>query len=564
MFLREKHIRGRTYLYLVESVRENGKPKQRIVANLGRKEAVLEGGDLDRLVRSISRYAPRSIVLSLLEDGGAALSAARRIGPPLLFERLWREAGCEAVLREQLKDRQFQFSVERAVFLSVLHRIMVSGSDRQANKWRSDYRIDGVEEIMLHHLYRAMAWLGEVLPENDQGDRTPFSPRCIKDRIEEALFARRRDLFTEITVAFMDTTTLYFEGEGGETLGKRGFSKDHRPDLHQMVLGVVMDQDGRPVCCEMWPGNTADVTTLLPVIDRLRHRFGVRRVCVVADRGMICEETVAALEERGLEYLLGVRERSSNEARAVVLNDTGAFTPLVVTRTKGQETDLEAKEVKIGKRRYIVCRNPAEQARDAAQREQIVSSLKQKLKSGDKALVGNKGYRRYIKTPKDDHFEIDETKVAEDAQFDGLWVLRTNTRLTPLQSILCYRDLIRVERLFRNTKSLLETRPIFHQTDEAIRGHVFCSFLALILLKDLDDKLTSRGVKFEWADILADLDRVQEFEIEQDGKRFLLRTPTTGCAGKVFQAVGVALPPNMRQLAKTVVAAPERQNASHP
>ena len=128
--------------------------------------------------------------------------------------------------------------------------------------------------------------------------------------IEERLFAHRRDLLTRLDLVFMDTTSLYFEGAGGQTLGEHGYSKDHRPDLRQMILAVLLDGDGRPVCSEMWPGNTADVTTLIPVIDRLRRRFAIARVCAVADRGMISAETVAELEARRLLYILGVRERS--------------------------------------------------------------------------------------------------------------------------------------------------------------------------------------------------------------------------------------------------------------
>ena len=135
-------------------------------------------------------------------------------------------------------------------------------------------------------------------------------PRTVKDVIEEELFARRRDLFSELSVVFLDTTSLAFTGAGGETLGERGYSKDHRPDLLQMIVAVVIDADGRPICSEMWPGNTADVSVLIPVVDRLRTRFGIDRVCVVADRGMISAATIAELEERGLEYVLGVRERT--------------------------------------------------------------------------------------------------------------------------------------------------------------------------------------------------------------------------------------------------------------
>jgi len=486
------------------------------------------------------------MVLAAVEGEAPPHAVCRRIGPALLFERLWQEIGCRAVLDELAAQRQFGFAAERAVFLTVLHRLFVSGSDRAAEKWRADYRIDGTEELQLHHLYRAMAWLGEPLA--DQAEAGGLAPRCRKDLVEEALFARRRDLFAELSVVFMDTTSLSFEGQGGAALGRHGHSKDHRPDLNQMIVGLVMDQDGRPLCCELWPGNTADVTTLLPVVDRLRARFGVGHLCVVADRGMISAQTIAALEKRKLEYILGVRERSSTEVRRTVIDDATPFVPLVVPRAAGVLTELEAKQVNIGERRYIVCRNLAEARRDAEQRAAILDRLRARLAQGDKALVGNSGFRRYLKTVSARHFAIDQERVAEDARFDGLYVLRTNTKLTPLQVMLRYRDLLRVEQLFRQAKAVLATRPIYHSSDMAIRGHVFCSFLALLLAKELEDRLRRYGVATEWGDILRDLDRLQEIRLEQDGKRFLLRTPTTGVAGKLFQAVGVALPPNLQEL----------------
>jgi hypothetical protein len=546
MFARDKRIGPYTYVYLVENVRENGRTKQRIIANLGRKEVVVARGDLDRLARSVARLAQRSMVLSVVEGEAPPNAMCRRIGPALLFERLWQEVGCRAVLEDLAGQRQFAFAAERGVFLTVLHRLFVSGSDRAAEKWRADYRIEGTEGLQLHHLYRAMAWLGE--PLTDQTGASGLAPRCRKDLVEEELFARRRDLFAELSVVFMDTTSLSFEGQGGQELGRRGYSKDHRPDLNQMIVGLVMDQDGRPLCSELWPGNTADVTTLLPVVDRLRARFAVGRICIVADRGMISAQTIAALEQRKLEYVLGVRERSSAEVRSTVIEDRTPFVPLVVPRASGLLTELEAKQVKIGERRYIVCRNLAEARRDAEQRSAILEGLRAKLAGGDKALVGNSGFRRYLKTVSGEHFAIDEVRVAEDARFDGLYVLRTNSKITPLQVMLRYRDLLRVEQLLRQAKAVLATRPIYHSSDMAIRGHVFCSFLALLLAKELEDRLRRHGVAAEWGDILRDLDRLQEIELEQDSKRFLLRTPTTGVAGKLFQTVGVALPPNVQEL----------------
>jgi hypothetical protein len=546
MFLREKTINGYTYLYLVESVREGARTRQQIIKNLGRTEVVLASGELDRLAASVARFAERAVVLAQVASGNPDGLVCRRIGPPLLFGRLWRDTGIQAVLDELLADRAFEFPVERAVFTATLHRLMVSGSDRACERWLADYAIPKSDGLALHHFYRAMAWLGEELSEAEQAGATPFAPRCVKDLIEEHLVAYRRDLFSELSVVFMDTTTLSFVGAGGAVLGRRGHSKDHRPELMQMVLGVVIDADGRPVCTEMWPGNTADVSALLPIVERLKTRFAIGRVCVVADRGMISQPTIAALEERGLEYVLGVRERTDSLVRQVVLEDTRPFTPLCVPRLAG-ETQLGVKEVVVERRRYIVCRNEAEANKDAANRKAVLDGLERQLKKGDKALIGNSAYRRFLKTTAKKAFAIDPGKVADEARFDGIFVLRTNARITPLQAVLRYRDLLQVEDLFRTAKALLRTRPIYHSSDAAIRGHVFCSFLALVLRKELDDRCHAAGLSPEWGDVLRDLDRLQEVELTKDGKRLILRTPTTGTAGRLFQAARIALPANIRE-----------------
>jgi transposase len=548
VFVREKHINGYTYLYLVESVREDGRAKQRIIKNLGRKELVVASGELERLAASVARYAERAIVLSQLAAGNPDGLTCKRIGAPLLFGRLWEETGCHTVLEELLASRGFEFPVERAVFASVVHRIMVSGSDRACEKWIADYDIPGVDGLALHHLYRAMAWLGEELDADQQAGATGIAPRTIKDLIEERLFVQRRDLFSELSVVFLDTTSLSFTGAGGETLGERGYSKEHRPDLMQMIVAVVIDAEGRPICSEMWPGNTADVTVLVPVIDRLRSRFGIGRVCVVADRGMISAATIAALEERGLEYVLGVRERTDALVRSVVLEDARPFTPLCIQRANGKDTQLWVKEVNVEKRRYIVCRNEEEAEKDAADRQAIVAALDQQLKRGDKALIGNSAYRRYLRATSDGRaFEIDPGKLADEARFDGIFILRTNARISPLQAVLRYRDLLQVEDLFRTAKALMRTRPIYHSSDAAIRGHVFCSFLALVLRKELDQRCRRAGFRPEWSDVLRDLDRLQEVEISSDGRQIVLRTPATGVIGPLFKAARIALPANIRE-----------------
>jgi hypothetical protein len=229
-------------------------------------------GQLDALRRSGLRLCKRLTVLDAHAAGKTEPVAVRRIGPDLVFARLWEQSGIQRCLLQEVQDRRFDFSVERAVYLTVLHRLFASDSDRAAERWRETYRIPETERLDLHHLYRARAFLGGPL---DPKTSVLGRPRCIKDRMEEALFERRRDWFSEVDLVFFDTTSIYFEGQGGESLGQYGHSKDSRPDLRQMMVGLVLDVGGWPLCCEMGPGNTTDVKTLVPVVKRLKQRFRV-------------------------------------------------------------------------------------------------------------------------------------------------------------------------------------------------------------------------------------------------------------------------------------------------
>jgi transposase len=358
-----------------------------------------------------------------------------------------------------------------------------------------------------------------------------------KNSIEEALFGHRRDLFTEVTLAFFDTTSIYFEGQGGESLGQYGHSRDHRPDLKQMVVGAVLTGEGRPISCELWPGNHVDSEALLPVVDRLDERFGVKRVCWVADRGMISKGTIEKLEGRRKEYILGARMRRQREVSEAVLGRAGRYHEVA--------ENLRVKEVWVNERRYIVCHNPQEAARDEADRKAIVESLEDELKKGAKQLVGNRGYRRFLRVEKD-AMTIDWKKMDEDARYDGKFVLLTNTTLSAEEVAVQYKRLLQVEQFFRAAKSLVNTRPVFHQWDATIEGHVFCSFLALVLVDEMKRRLAARGWQVEWNELCQDLEALTEVEVRHGEERYLLRTPLQGVAGKVLQAVGVATPPSVR------------------
>jgi hypothetical protein len=277
---------------------------------------------------------------------------------------------------------------------------------------------------------------------------------------------------------------------------------------------------------------------------------------VVADRGLISAPPIAALEARGLEYIPGGRERTAKAVRTLVLDDATPSVPLVIPRQGRPDTALEAKAVILGKRRYIVCRNLAQAEKDAAAREAIVANLRQALRRGDKALVGNAGYRRFLKAPAQG-FAIDQARVPKTRSSTA------SSCCAPTPASIRSRRCCATARCKASSScSVAPSRcsPPGRSSPNAmppaaatIRGHGFCSFLALLLQKALADRCAARGFPPEWADVRRDLDRLQELEVAQDGKRLILRTPTTGGAGKLFQTLAVALPPAIRAAAPTAL-----------
>ena len=549
MYFRVKRTGTYAYLQIVESFREQGQVRQRVLSTVGRLDTLQASGQLDTLMRSGLRFCEKLAIIDAHAAGPTEPVQVQRVGPDLVFSRLWEALELGTILKRALQSRRYEFDVERAVYLTVVHRLFASGSDRAAERWREAYRLPGTDTLELHHLYRAMAFLGEPL-KDQPGARVLDTPRCTKDWIEEELFEQRRDLFSEIDLVFFDTASIYFEGEGGQEIGRHGKSKDHRPELKQMVVGLALDLHGWPLCCEWWPGNTADVTTLLPVVNRLRQRFRVRRVCLVADRGMISASTIRALESEELDcdYILGARMRSVKEVSERVLADRGRYQEITPERKTAKDpSPLKVKEVLLDDRRYVVCLNEEQRRKDAADRKAIVEHLREQLQQGDKELVGNKGYRKYLLAGSGERFAMDEAKIKEEARYDGKWVLQTNLADEPKIIAWAYKELWMVEDLFRTMKSILETRPIYHKRDATIRGHVFCSFLALLLRRALEQRLEEKGETWEWAEIVRGLDNLQEVEARFQGKRFVLRSQVLGQAHKALMAAGVALPPTLRE-----------------
>src|SRR5690606_14192406 len=427
MFVRTKTFRNkdgstRTYLQLVESVREGGRPRQRVVANLGRVEE-LEGGKLDAMIESLARFSQSTWRRLEQEAERLVVRWSKSWGPALVFERLWRQAELDRAFVALLEDRKLAFDVAEAVFVMVLNRLTDPASKRGlVRQWLGSIYRPEAERLQLHHFYRALDELA-----------------AHKEAIEDRLFARARDLFwAQVDVVLWDTTSSYFEGDGSEGLAAYGYSRDKRPDRPQLVVGVLMTRDGYPIGHEVFPGDTADKATVETVLAALRKRFALRRVIFVADRGMVSRQILRAIEEAGMEYIVGMPLRRHREAEAV-LSQPGRYRVI--------DEQLRIKQVIRQGQRYILCHNPLQAEHDRQAREAVLAHLKQRIERGQaKDLLRNRLVARYLKALPQGALVVDADAVKRAARYDGKYLLRTKTDLDPEAVVRAYKDLWRVER----------------------------------------------------------------------------------------------------------------------
>lgn len=524
MFVRVKRsgtgTHAREYLQIVESRREDGRVRQHVIATLGRRDQLVADGTLDSLLQSLARFSERLRVVERVRAEGVQAVAARAWGPALIFGRLWETQGLPELLRARVGPRRFEFDVERVCFALALQRLCAPGSDLQGAAWVRTVECPGFAALELQHFYRTVSWLAQVRHE-----------------LETDLFWRDRDLFSQsLDLVFIDTTSTYIYRPEETPLRRRGYSRDRRPDLPQVVLCVAVDRHGWPVAWDILPGSTADIPAFVAMLTRLRERFRLGRVIVVADRGMVSVQTLELLDGHAaapFDFIVGCKLRKQKEISEEVLARAGRY------RTVAD--NLEVKEVVVAGRRYIVCRNPVEAKKDAAARARIVAKLEAALAHGPKTVLGNRGFARFVRVQKG-AVTLDRAAIERDARLDGKFVLRTNTALDPADVARAYKSLWRVERTFRETKSTLEVRPVFHHRDDTTVGHIVGCFLALRLEVDLQRRLDDRGVEVAWPDLMRDLTEVKAVEIALDGHRYRLRTELQGSAFEAFVAAGVRPP----------------------
>ncbi|CAB4953675.1 unannotated protein [freshwater metagenome] len=553
MYLRRtqrKRADGTTvgYLQLAHNERSGSTVRAKVLVNLGREDQ-LDIEALKRLAGSIGRYTGQNGALDGVGEGFTVCDS-RAIGGVWLLDGLWKQLGVAKALQGVVGARRFTTDVERVLFSLVANRCLDPSSKLAAAEWASsDVHIPGLHAMDDDHAYRAM----DLLVEADA-----------QAKVQEAVFFATADLLNlEVDLLFFDTTSTYFErdtpddpAQDGEAAFRAfGHSKDSRPDLPQVVIGLAVTREGIPVRVWVWPGNTNDMSVIHEVKDDLRDwRLG--RVVSVVDRGFSSEQNLQYLTRAGGHWIAGERMRNGSTRAQEALSRPGRYASV--------RDNLRIKEVLVGQgdaaRRYVVCHNPVEADRDKLLRDQTIQRLEVELERikaararaknsketeahhrAECALRDHKTLGRYLRQTTTGRLLVDRKKIKSEERLDGKYLLSTSDPDLSAEDVaLGYKNLLEAERGFRDMKSTLELRPVFHRLEHRIRAHVLICWLGLLLIR-----VAERQSGQTWRRIALELQRLHQVTLCGPDGTVVQTTPPTPLAAQILAATNVTTPPQI-------------------
>ena len=526
MYVRTRRVRrgDRTYEYIdiVQSQRQQGKIVQRRLGTLGRRDQ-LPPQSIDGLIEHLRKLAsPQG--LRGIHLGEMRINAVREFGPVLAARRLWDELGLAQLLATL--PRPASVDLEEAVFRMVANRLCAPSSKLGLVDW--------VDE----HGHQHQGWQGRVEWPSGKGEldyhhylRAMDSLHPHRQELEDQLFGRVTDLLSlPLRLVFYDLTSTYFEGDGTCELAEYGYSRDHRGDRAQVVIGLAVTQEGLPITHRVFPGSTVDVTTLEPMAEELRRRFGLQDAVLVADRGMFSADNVVALQQSGQRYILALRARQQAEGELALDLAQLAALPrprdvkapwqwrevdvipglrhLVVYSAFKARHDFEVRDRRLRRAVEDLRRLQAQAGRDELSARRIIERVTKVLSQHKCAR-----YFTYDAAPGMLTFRLDRDQYRQQRRHDGVFVLETNhLTLSGAEVVQSYRQLMEVERAFRVLKSLVKVRPVFHRRDRRVETHIFICFLAYLLAKVLEQRLLAAGLTLSVAQALETLQRLQAVE----------------------------------------------------
>jgi hypothetical protein len=541
------------YLQLAHNRRAGGVTQAEVLLNLGREDELdVEG--LRRLARSIRRYTdPGAEGGGRIEPAeGLEVVGSRPLGGAWLLDALWRRLRIAETLAELLGARRFQTDVERVLFALVANRALAPCSKLAAAEWVcEDVAIPGLVRMDDDQAYRAL----DLLVEADA-----------EAKLQEAVFFACADLLNlEVDLLFFDTTSTYFEAspdeaeEGAQAPFRVfGHSKDHRPDLPQVVIGLAVTREGIPVRVWVWPGNSNDMSVITQVKDDLRGwRLG--RCVWVVDRGFSSDANLRYLTRGGGHWIAGERMRDGSPDAQAALARPGRYQTV--------RDNLRVKDVRVGEgdaaRRFVVCHNPAEAARDKAERDTQIARLETELARieaarakaktakaqaahtrAECALRDHPTLSRYLRQTPSGRLQIDRGKIAAAERLDGKYLLSSSDPdLTAEEIALGYKNLREAERSFRDLKTTLELRPVFHRLEHRIRAHIIVCWLALLLIR-----IAERASGHSWRRIQTELQRLHLVTLAGPAGTVHQTTQPTDAQRALLAALQIEPPPRITAL----------------
>lgn len=524
MFTRIKKVKTssgniREYLLLVENKRENGKVRQKIVANLGRLELFRDTNAAELLIRKMQEYTTTS---SLMDMAKTSCDWTKEYGIIVALRKLWEITSLNDIFKRYLKTYKYRSDISECILSLIISRLVSAGSEHHSAAWLKGVFEPKWKSLQLQQFYRALDFIYEH-----------------KVDFEKELFFKAATLFNqELDLVMFDTTSIKYWGEGKKVdILQYGYSKEKRGDLKQLIVGILMTKDGLPVAVETFPGNTSDLKSFLFVLEKVKKNYQIGKLVWIADRGMVSSNNLSKLNELKQEYILGVKMRQFDSEKRKKLLSLDKMMPV--------RDDLYVKEAVIpNEGRYIVCYNPEEAEREFKNRQFFREHLEKKItKSTTKEWIIKNGYRKYVDFEGD--IELNEKRLSQENQYDGKWVLLTNTKLPSKEVALYYKDLWQIEAGFRDLKQDLEASPIYHWTERRIIAHVFICFLALLFKITLHKKIKEIDKDASYSEVFNAVREIKAVKLTEGRKEIIFRTEFPEKAHIAFKALGVAPPPRI-------------------
>ena len=535
-----KNPRGQCYYHLVESYREGGKVKKRMLMSLGKA-----GEDkLDKLAKAISRHRELLTVTQMAEE--LSVDKTFILGPLLILEKLFEQLGINEAIEEiKSSHKKLTFDLRKIIFTIVASRFILPSSKLKVfEHWQKSFYPEMLEgDLQLHHLYRAMDLLS-----------------IHKEKIEQSLYWHGRDLLNmEVDVVLYDLTTLRFESvrtDLGE-LRQFGYSKEMRTDCTQVVFGLLVNRDGIPLGFEVYPGNTFEGHTLTDIVDKMRKKFNVRRFIFVADRGLFSRVNIKKLVQDKGEFIVGMKMGKLKKETQDDFYNMDNFKWVM-------EDKLAVYDTKHEGHRCIVTWSEQRAKREKAIRDKLLDKIKRKLLSKKvkaSSFVSNKGYKKYICIPEGSRPTLNEELIREEEKKDGFFGVLTNVKdIDAGKIIMEYKQLWKIEDAFGEFKGTLKARPVFHWTDHRIIGHLTMCFLAYLCEAHLSKCLREKKLMLKSPSIgmgnvgprpltvveaMRELKEVRAIPVKVRSQTVWVRTDITGNATSLFRAAGVGIPPKI-------------------